>query len=355
MDSTCAQIDQEYLPLYQTIRGGTVESIHFGAVAVVDSSGNLVAHCGNPGAITFLRSSAKPLQAIALIEKGGVDRFRLEDDEIALICASHSGTDLHLKTLSKLQKKVGVTESDLLCCTHPPFSQAARAILQDQGLEPNQNHHNCSGKHTGMLALGKLLDYPMEDYTEPDHPIQMMISSLVGEICDLPENSLILARDGCSVPAFAMPLRNAALGWAQLIDPENLSPSRQSACHTITRSMVNNPFFVAGPGRFDTRLMELAAGKLVSKAGAEAFQAVGVFPGAIKPGSSALGIALKIADGDQGKRARRAVMLEVLRQLKVLSDTQLASFYDLGPTQKISSHCQIPAGEAKPCFKLQFS
>jgi L-asparaginase II len=355
MDDPHQHTEHGYLPLYHTIRGGTVESIHYGAIAVVDSSGNLIASYGNPSTISFLRSSAKPLQAISFIEQGGIERFQMTGKEIAVICSSHSGTDHHLKTIYGLQKKIGVSESDLGCCTHLPFDPASRAKLRDQGLNPNQNHHNCSGKHTGMLALGKLMDYAIEGYTEQDHPIQKNILPVVADMCGLETNHIQLGRDGCSVPAFAMPLLNAALGWAKLVDPVNLSGSRKTACQAITQAMMEHPFYVAGPGRFDTRLMEIGGGKLVSKTGAEAFHALGILPGTIKTGSPGLGIVVKIADGDMGKRARKAVMLEILHQLNVLSTQQLSDLGDLGPVQEILNQCQIVVGKGKPCFQLQYS
>jgi len=355
MNNPRQQVEHGYLPLFHTLRGGIIESVHYGAIAVVDPSGKLFAWYGDPHLVSFLRSSAKPLQALSLIEKGGVEKFNMSSEEIAVCCASHSSTDIHLKTINRLQKKMGLTEADLLCCTHQPFSQAARAKLRDQGLGPTQNHHNCSGKHTGMLALGRLMDVPIQDYTEPEHPIQQLIISTVAEMCELDPSKIQLGRDGCSVPAFAMPLYNAALGWARLIDPSTLSASRKAACQLITRSMKENPYFVAGLERFDTRLMSAGDGKLVSKAGAEAYQALGIFPDAIKPGSPALGIVLKIADGDQGKRARRAVMIEILRQLKVLSPGQLGKLADLGPVLEIKNLCQIVTGDGKPCFQLQYS
>jgi L-asparaginase II len=206
-----------------------------------------------------------------------------------------------------------------------------------------------------MLALGRLLHLPIQAYTEPDHPVQQKILGVVAEMCGLDPDQIQLGRDGCSVPTFAMPLQNAALGWAKLVDPSGLSSKRQAACQMITRSMRENPFHVAGPGRFDTRVMQTGSGKIVSKAGAEAYQAVGLLPSALEPGSPALGIVLKIADGDLGKRARRAVMLEVLSQLMALSADQLTWLKDLGPVLEIRNQCQIPTGIGKPCFQLQYS
>ncbi len=344
-----------YLPVFHIERGGIVESIHYGAIAVVDPTGRIFASHGDPELETFLRSSAKPLQAISLLENGGAEKYHLTSEEIALICASHSSTDLHLRTVHLLQKKIGLVETDLSCCTHQPFSQAARANLQDRGLTPTQNHHNCSGKHTGMLALGKLMGFSIQGYTAPEHPIQEQITNTLVEMCELDPSRIHLGRDGCSVPAIAMSLYHAALGWAKLMDPSGLPEPRNSSCQLISRSMVNNPVLVAGPARFDTRLMIAGRGLLVSKAGAEAYQAVGIYPDAIEPGSPALGIVLKIADGDQGKRARTAVMIEVLRQLGVLSKQQLENLSDLGPILEIKNQCQLVTGTGKPCFQLQYS
>lgn len=344
-----------YQPLYQTARNEVVESIHFGAAAVVAPDGKLFASVGDPGTATFLRSSAKPLQTIPLVELGGLSKYNLTGEELAVTCASHSGTDRHLRTIAALQEKIGITEADLLCCTHPPFDKASQEKLRDQGLSPTPNYHNCSGKHSGMLAQAQLLGTSVKAYTEVDHPVQQGILQVISDMSGLPQESIALGRDGCSVPTFAIPLYNAAWAWARLMDPSDLPAPRSIACRRITAAMGDHPFLVAGPGRFDTRLMEAAAGKLVSKTGAEAFQAVGVYPDVIAPGSPALGIALKIADGDQGKRARRAVTLEILRQLGVLSAPELGGLSDLGPGQTYHNQCGYISGEGRPCFQLQYS
>ncbi|MFN2113122.1 MAG: asparaginase [Anaerolineales bacterium] len=344
-----------YQPVYQTERNGITESIHFGAAAVVSPDGRLYASLGDPGTATFLRSSAKPLQTIRLVELGGLTKFNLTEGELAVTCASHSGTDQHLRTIASLQEKIGITEADLLCCTHLPFDKASQAKLKDQGLSPTPNYHNCSGKHSGMLAQAVLLGASKEEYTEIDHPVQQGILQVICDMSGLTQDQIAVGRDGCSVPTFAMPLYNAACAWARLMDPSDLPAARAAACRRITAAMGDHPFLVAGPGRFDTRLMKASAGKLVAKAGAEAFQAIGIYPGAIAPGSPALGIAIKIADGDQGKRARRAVTLEILRQLGVLSTQELGGLTDLGPVQTYRNQCEIAIGEGKPCFQLQYS
>jgi L-asparaginase II len=345
----------DYQELFYTTRNGNVESIHYGAIAVVTPDGTLIASSGDPYSRTYMRSSAKPFQCIPLLEMGGVESFGLSGEELAVICASHSGSDQHLKAISALQQRITITESDLLCGTHLPSDKASRKKLRDQGLSPSQNHHNCSGKHTGMLAQAALLGVSKEKYTEIEHPVQQGILEVFTEMCGLDQKDLGLGRDGCSVPTFFIPLYHAAWAWAKLVDPSKLSTQRAESCRQITTAMMKHPYFVAGEGKLDTRLMETSPEKVVSKAGAEAYQAIGIFPDAIKPGSPAMGITLKIADGDQGQRARKAVTLEVLRQLEILTSDELNSLSDLGPIQTCHNQAGIVTGQAKPCFQLQYS
>jgi L-asparaginase II len=206
-----------------------------------------------------------------------------------------------------------------------------------------------------MLGLAALMNVSGSEYIEPDHPIQKQILSVMADMCGLAVSEILLGIDGCSVPTFAMPLFNAAFGWAKLVDPKDLPDTRKTACQVITQAMVENPYCVAGPGRFDTRVMEAGEKTIISKAGAESFQAVGVFPDPQITDSSGYGIALKISDGDQGKRARKAVMLEILRQLKILSSDQLSKLEDLGPYQEYSNQCKKFIGEGKPYFQLKYS
>jgi L-asparaginase II len=355
MTDISPEYDPGYQALFHTTRNGVLESSHYGAIAVVTSEGKLYAKAGDPHARTFMRSSAKPIQTIPLLEMGGLEKYQISGKELAVICASHSGTDKHLQTIIDLQRKIGITESDLLCGSHPPFDLASRNKLQDQGRLPSQNHHNCSGKHTGMLAQAQLLSVSIDQYTEIEHPVQQGVIAVFSEMCGLDPSDIALGRDGCSVPTFAIPLFNAAWAWAKLVDPEKLSPLRGNCCRQITTAMTSHPFYVAGPGRMDTRLMELLPGKIVAKGGAEAYQAIGVYPNAINPGSPALGIALKIADGDRGKRARRAVTLEVLNQLNLFKQEDLQLLSDLGPIQTTYNQAGIVTGEARPSFQLQYT
>ena len=347
--------DSGYLPIYQSTRGDVVESVHYGAIAIVDVFGNIFASYGNPQTATFMRSSSKPFQAIPLVEMGGIDLFKMTETELAITCASHSGTDIHTKTIFGLQQKIGVGDDDLRCGTHQPYDKTTRSLLRDRGEQPNPKHHNCSGKHTGMLGQAILMGVDTEGYTEPGHPIQTQILKTVSEICNIKISDIQLGRDGCSVPTFCMPLYHAAWGWARLTHPADLSEKRSFACRSITDAMTANPFMVAGPGRLDTVLMNKTNDTIISKVGAEAYQAAGIRKDALFPGSPALGIALKISDGDQRKLVRRAVLVEVLHQLNYLTTAKLLEFASFGPALPIYNQRNIEIGSGKPCFQLQYS
>ena len=344
---------QPYLPLYELTRGDVVESIHFGAVAVVDRHSKLLAWCGDPQTRTYLRSTAKPFQALPFVEAQGPQTFGLTLKEIALICASHAGTDEHVAVAQSIQKKAGFTEGELLCGTHPPMHAATRDAMQARGEGPTPNRHNCSGKHSGMLASAQFHGWPIEDYVNPHHPLQKSILVAFAEMCDLSPEQVNVGIDGCSAPNFAIPLYNAAFAYARLCDPVDLSPARAEACQTITHAMTTHPIMIAGPDEFDTRLMEVTGGRLVSKGGAEGYQGIGLMPGALAPNSPGVGIALKISDGGARPKVRSAVVMEVLRQLNVLSPGEWETLSAFGPGLPVHNYRKILVGEGRPCFELQ--
>jgi L-asparaginase II len=197
---------------------------------------------------------------------------------------------------------------------------------------------------------------PVElDYINPAHPLQQEIIQTFAEMCRLPVEQVEVGVDGCSAPNFAVPLHNAALGYARLCDPKAghvLPPERAAACRRIVTAMMECPDMVGGPGRFDTRLMEICRGRVLSKGGAEGYQGIGLMPGVLGPGSPAMGIALKIADGDARNKVRAAVTLEVLRQLGALSAAELEALSEFGPRLPLLNWRSIVVGQAYPAFEL---
>lgn len=313
-------------PLVELTRGGIVESIHLGALAAVDSAGNLLTAYGNPDTVSFPRSSMKPFQALPLVENGGVEAFGLTEEELAIICASHTGTDEHVRVLKLIHKKVGLQLSDLQCGVHWPLDKETTYQMRLRGEEPDSYRHNCSGKHSGMLTQAKLLGQSLSDYLTPVHLVQQNIRKAVSSMCGIHRDDMIFGVDGCSAPVYAMPLSSFAGAAAKLVDPGNLDEGRQLACKKIANAMMSYPEMVSGPGQLDTELMKVMHGKLFAKGGAEGYQLIGILPGAIEENSKGIGIAFKIADGDPSRRATQTVVVEMLKALGFNTEMESEAF-----------------------------
>lgn len=348
-------------PLFEVTRGNIVESVHYGSIAVVDSNGNLISSYGDPKAVAFLRSSAKPFQALPFVERGGVEYFGLTPRELSISCASHEGSDLHVQTVEGIQKKIGVQESALQCGVHMPGDVEAFKSLIINNKQPTPNQNNCSGKHTAMLAHARMRGFPLENYLDINHPIQQEILMSFAEMCQLPVKEVELGTDGCSAPNFAIPLYNAALAMARLCDPQELSKERASACRKITSAMTMYPEMISAYGEFDEQLMRVGEGQIVCKRGAEGYQIIGLLPGVLSPDSPGVGIALKVSDGDASRtsldlvhvtRVRPAVTLEILRQLGALSSEQQQALASFGPALPVKNHRGIITGQSRPIFEI---
>lgn len=315
-----------YIPLVKLTRGGIVESMHFGAFAVVDAQGKLIASAGDANLVTFPRSSMKPFQALPFFEAGGPETFGLNDEELAIMCASHFGTDEHVRVIKNIHNKVGITESDLQCGFHWPSDKETSFEMRVRGETPTPYRHNCSGKHSGMLAMAKLIGASKDNYLEMSNPVQKGILKMVAGMCEIAPESMAIGTDGCSAPVFAMSLRDFAYATARLVDPHGLPESRALACATATRAMRAFPFMVAGPQQLDTILMEVMDGKVVSKGGAEGYQMIGVMPGASSVSPLGLGITMKFADGDPNRRATYAMTVAILSALGFEKEMQSEAF-----------------------------
>lgn len=328
--------------LVEVTRGGMVESLHRGHIAVVDFNGKRIASAGNPDYYTFARSAAKLLQAVPLLESGGIERFDLTEEEIALCCASHNGEPQHVEAALGLLHKLGLGEGDLDCGKQDPYYKPAAERLSACSCSPSQLHNNCSGKHAGMLALARLLDAPTESYIAREHPVQRRMLSAVADLCGVEADSITLGTDGCGVPVFAVPVSALAYAYAGIGRPDRLAPERAEACRRIIQAIRRHPFYVAGTDRFDTRLVEVTRGRIIGKMGAE-----GIFAASIP--EEGLGLALKIEDG--AERASYPAAAEALRQLGLLSSSetqQLQSFL----TPPVLNRRGDRVGELRPVFQL---
>jgi len=309
-------------PLVEVKRGSLTESRHRGHIVVVDPEGNIVASLGAPENVTYLRSSAKPFQAIPLLISGAADRFGFTDREVALACGSHNGEPIHTELVASMLKKIGLGPEALHCGAHEPYGAEAALNLRTRGEQPNALHNNCSGKHAGMLAVALHTGASIDNYESPENPVQKAIADVVSQFSGVAVTDMAVGVDGCAVPVFGITVKAMALAYSRLISPPaNFDKSIRDACERIIRVMSTYPELIGGTSdRLDTELMRAAPQRLVSKVGAE-----GVYTAGIKPSEEwphGLGIAVKIEDGDD-KRARPTVVVESLRQLGVLRDESL--------------------------------
>ena len=293
--------------LVELTRNGAIESFHRGAAAVMDASCNLHFSLGDIERPIFLRSSAKPLQAIPLLRSGA----ELSDAEIALACGSHSGSLLHTKTVAAWLARLGLSEADLECGAHIPLDKEEAARLIREGQKPCSLHNNCSGKHAGFLTLAQKLGAPTKGYIAPNHPVQQTVSGAIAEFCGTDLLELPCGTDGCGIPAHALPLRSLALGVARL------ATEKADWAARLRSSMANHPEMVAGEGYFDTVFMRRVAPRILCKRGAEGVL-IAMWP------EKGLGLALKIDDG--AGRASEIAMAALLKYLGAASAQELDGY-----------------------------
>ncbi len=338
-------------PLVEVRRGSITESRHRGHVVAVDGDGQIVASLGAPHTVTFLRSSSKPHQAVPLVASGAADRFGFTEKEVALACASHNGESIHTETVAGMLRKIGMDVGALKCGAHEPYSVEAARGLRERGEEPTALHNNCSGKHTGMLALALHLGAPTETYDRPENGVQLAIVRAVAQFSGVPVEDIAVGVDGCGVPTFGVTVRAMALMYARLVaPPEDFDEATRDAARRIVAAMTEYPEMIGGRAeRLDTVIMRAAEGRLVSKVGAEGVYTAGVLPCAEWP--RGLGLALKIEDGED-RRARPTVVIESLRQLGVLQNEAL---------EAVSPYASFPitnrrgdtVGEVRTSFELE--
>jgi L-asparaginase II len=348
------------IPMVNVYRGGFLESIHQGSVAVVDDAGRLIAWAGDPSFETFIRSAAKPLQAIPLLEADGAETYDLTPSEIALICASHGGENHHVSTAAALLRKGDFDESDLVCAPHEPYDEKAAAELRQAGENPTALHNNCSGNHSGLLLCSQLIDQPPESYAEMTSAVQQKVLRMIAEFAGLGVDQIDRAVDGCGIPAFRMSIARAALAYARIAREarEDASPYHRE-CRRIYDAMTGSPEYVAGGWSMTTPLMRGLAGHVLAKEGAEGFYAMALDEEAsdrVKEqhglrGGRFFGITVKIADGSS-ERSRNPVVLRTLEILGIPPDpsAELDQFVDPA-VRNLEGHV---VGEVRAEFDLVF-
>ncbi len=304
-------------------RGGKVESRHHADVAVVDSTGKMVWELGDGKRPMFWRSAAKPFQALPLIEQGGVERFRLTNEEVAFMVSSHSGESEHVNLAYSLLKKIGLSVDSLACGAAKPMSSKMVKELMLQNLPYQAVHNACSGKHSGMLALAQMLKIDPAGYTDLSHPVQQIMHQAVADSVNLQKDEVDTGIDGCGVPVFYLPLYNMAWAYARLAKPEQGQwGGRETSVRLIRDAILAHPQVVAGSKRFDTVLMNITKGRILAKIGAEAVYCLASVP-------DGLGVSFKIDDG--GFRAITPAGIAILKKLELLSAAEYQALIEYFP------------------------
>ncbi len=305
--------------LVEVSRGTMVESIHYCDAVAVDAHGDIIAAWGDVEREIYSRSSAKPLQALPLLETGAADHFGYSDAEVAFACASHNSEEKHTTTTVQVLDRIGLSEPNLECGPHMPYHEPSSEAMIRASQAPSRLHNNCSGKHAGFLATAVHMGESPAGYVQYEHPVQRRITESMCEMMDHDLTTTSRGADGCGIPVLGMPLSSLALGMARMADPTGLGAVREAAARRITGAMAAHPFMVAGTDRIDTVAMQALDQRVALKGGAEGVH-IAIVP------ERGVGIALKARCGQ--KRASEPAMLWVLQKLGILGDSAADQLQD---------------------------
>jgi L-asparaginase len=292
------------------LREGITESTHTVQAVVCDERGRVLSVAGNSETAAFVRSALKPFQALAVTTTGTLERYNLSDRDLAIITSSHKGRIEQVRQVFNILWRADLDPQALQC----PTPEGKNSPLE----------YNCSGKHAGMLAVCQQRHWPINNYLERKHPVQQLILGKVAELLRMPAEEFLTAHDDCGAPTYLMQLSQMASLYALLASSNNVDMER------IVRAMTHHPHLVAGVGEFDTELMSLAPGELVSKSGAEGVQCIGRL-------GEGMGLTIKVMDGS--KRAKYAVAIHLLQQLGWITpsaaDSLSEKFMNLGKYKRL--------------------
>ncbi len=324
--------------LVEVTRGEFPENIHRGHICVVNHDNYVTKSIGDINFLTFLRSCAKPIQAIPVITSGAMEKFRITEKEITIFSGSLNGQCFQIEILKAILNKLGLDENALQCGIHPPSHIETRKNTPKFSVL----HNNCAGKHIAMLTLCQFYNFPIENYYKIEHPVQQIILDEISYFTEVPKNEIKIGIDGCGVPVFAVPIFNFASAYQKLSDPEKISDTKKSsAVKLLIKNSIKYPELIAGDERICTELMRVKS-NLFAKVGADGSYGIAI-------PKEKIGIAIKIESGNM--TVLHLVVLETLKQLKILNDNdidKLKIFYDI----KVTNHRKEIVGMFKPIFKL---
>lgn len=319
--------------LVENIRGEVVESFHRGSFCVVDEIGDVLWSEGDIQQVSFPRSALKYFQHIPFLLSGGFDALGFTNKELAIMCASHNGEDVHLNVVNTVLDRISLNSDYLKCGPQQPTRKKDFLALVKANQEPSCMHNNCSGKHAGFLAFCVHEKLNLSDYLLSSHPLHQQIKKITALFYEMNESNLAVGVDGCSAPIFGMPLFNQALAYKNLVSPMPWKDAKLTeVCQRIVKAVTEFPLLVAGTKRYCTDLMEVTKGRIVGKTGAD-----GVYCLAIP--HKKWGIAIKIDDGKMGPQYQ--VAQEILTKLNLITAEeadQLSSHWHCKNTNFAGNH-----------------
>ena len=288
--------------LAKVTRGNLVESLHLGHLIVFNADGSTYLSKGSPELPIYPRSAIKSLQAAAMLKSGLI----VKDDELAIISASHSGSQNHIDLVTKMLTSRDISISQLKNAFDKPLGEKEKFSWGDKA--PSQLAQNCSGKHAGMLITCQQNGWDMKSYLDLDHPLQLAVKNEIEELSG--EKVSAVSVDGCGAPLFAISL----IGLARAIS--NLVKSKNDPYQQIVLACTKYPELVAGDGRLTTRMMQAVPG-LFMKEGAEGVQVCALRDGRV--------IAVKIIDGSW--RPVAPIIMEIFKRLGVQMPDESVKIY----------------------------
>ncbi len=322
-------------PLVMTERGNFPEKLHYGFIQLINENSEIILKIGEGEKTPFpFRSGAKPLQATAVIDSRAYEYFNFTDKELAIICASHAGTSVHIEKVAGILKKIGLAGENLQCGAHMPLDASEKENFIKHDAQPNAFHNNCSGKHAGMLAVCVKNNWDVSDYLNISHPLQEMIMQNIKDLCKLeklPETAL----DGCSAPVPVMPHHNMGVGFLNLLLNPKYSP--------LKNAIAQNPYIIGGNNRLDSEIIAASGGKLIAKVAAEGVCIVANL-------ELRQVLVVKIIDADS--KARSIVTIDSLIKLGWLGkkQVQLSEKLDNLYKKQITNWKKQVVGEIKTLF-----
>ncbi len=325
-------------------RGAGIEAIHYASIAVVDGTGRLT-HClGDPNLTVMARSAIKPFQVLPLLLTGAFEHYGFSLQELAVMCGSHNGTDRHRDVVLGSLARSGNGPNHLRCGAHWPLGMQFENRYPANGEDQDPLRHNCSGKHSGFLALARYLGVPSVDYLDPESRSQRLVRQTVAGFCESPVDSMPTSVDGCSAPNFPVALRNLALGFMKLATQKAANARLKQALHVVWRAMQEHPELVSGKDRYDLDLVRSFPGRAVCKVGGEAIEGIGFC-------EPPLGIAVKIHDGNW--RARAPVCVEALKQLGLVGNINDFPLLKKHERPEVRNSCDLITGHVVAEFRLR--